>query len=1418
MNNKSKNLLSFTHPVFLAMSVFLAAPAVHAEDVEIYYNAENSGNSGQILFLLDTSGSMIWCEEEVRNRWGGAEACADVPNRRVNQMKTAFSNLLDTLSGDLEVGVGRFNQYQRGVGGYVVYPVRRLDDPDFDGVSITRISNGDADGWQENNGTLHLSGDSMDLPNGGTTNGTSGFVFEGVDVPRHAPVSEAYLVVEADSRGSDDLTMDVQYELSPSPGAFDGQDIDSRVWSSPVTVAVIDDWNNGDQGRVDITPVIRQALARTGWCGGNNLALRFSSTSPSDTRSREIGTSENNDDPELHIHWDARAALTVTSDPTTDPAGYQSELACGKGQRQGIDSGTDDGQEDLSSGEVDLAGEVLEIDPGSTAVGLRFPVIPFDARSGQARPDVIKSATLHVRGHSQETCGRGGCWGGVNSGSTTFVIKAMGGSSDSFDGDVDADLSGRSLLGGEVRYTTSAADDDFARWHEVDVTSVARAALSDADWSANSHLGLYITGEGTAVEIHGRESGGANAAYLTLEVASAELANYVPRVRDRLKEVVNDFDAAGGTPLMESYSEMARYMMGLASNYGNASTDEATGFTDQTRNQYDTPVDGLNQCETASVVMMTDGEPSVDTGYGKVNEITGVNRCHNNESGEVEKSFACQTHLAGWLYDSTRNSQEIPVRTHMVGFYLDDTTINRMETVTNAGNGITASANNVESLQEAFSRIVNAVTVDNSNMAAPGVSVNQLNRFQFLDQLYYGVFKPSNSSPWLGNLKRYRLKKGNPAADDPADRQSVILDEDGSPAVDPNNGFFRDTAQSYWSEDADGPDVTMGGARGELVPEDRKLFVLTSNPGTDSGQTDTAPGALTEIPEFSSWDDADVSPEDLGLVAGATEEERRAVFDFLRNSWADPLHSEPRLVNYGLVSGATAEEAFGDPSKQKNVVFVSTNDGMLHAVDTLYGSEYFAFMPAETLSGAAARQGMPSIGQNPITRSTYGLDSSWTPWRIDEDNDFQADEVYLFGGMRRGGRNYYALDVSDLSAPKLMWSIQGGQGDYDNLGQTWSEPTRAWVRIGGDRVPVLIFGGGYSPADHDSADHVSGGDSVGNSIYIANAYTGDLIAEISDSGADVNNTDMDWSIPSSISVVDRDLDGNVDFLYAADLGGQIFRVDLDRSASSASDLVERAVTVASLGTSDAGNSDIGDHRRFYASPVVALNEDGGYRVVVGSGYRSHPLDEQTQDRFYAFDDPGIDDVLNGGGYSTTKVISPSDLLDVTTNLDPDPSELSGKDGWYVDLEAGEKVLASASVVDGRVFFTSYLPATESDNCSTVAGTARLYVVDLVEGSPAGDFDNDGTVSDERHSETRVPGLPPQPHVIVYQPDGPGPGGGPGGSGGGGDPCEAQISVLVGTRVMEVGNASLCGFHKTRWYEVPDKTAIDQIMTDHNAVE
>lgn len=1374
--------------ILLGLAVLFSAPSVHAEDIEVYYSNPDSGGQANVLMLMDTSGSM---DNYVCVEWDppGSNNCVDT-NRRMDELKRALKETIDAMSGNVSMGLARYNYND---GGRILYPVKPLDDFAFDGSTETYV-NDDAGDAFEQNGNFQAHYIDFRFPNaydetGGNNGGHVGFWFEEVEVPRHADVSSATVRILAASDSNDTIKYRAFYEDNFDSVDFDdNQDVDGRIPGSQTgwTGEISGNWNAWNYYEIDVTDLVQDAVSQDAWCGGKNLTIIFT----------HEGT-EANDRMIFSMDRTGSAAprLTVEWDPTEDPsgvtnkntAGYESTLACQGNIRYSLGGTNDDAFEDDSQNRVYINTNNMEIG-ADNYVGLRFPGIPFDLRH-PATPDVLNEVKLHFIGDGDEE-------------GMEVRVRALLGDQPPFENE-NGNIIDRPR-GSEL--ATYDIVDRFDYDQTMDVTNVVREALEHNDWVRGGTLGLWVHAENFAI-MDALDTGTAYGAWLEFSVSSPEMRAFVPRVRDELKQAVDELEASGNTPTMESLSEAARYMLGRNEEYayedvGSSYYDDKDVWEGGSTHEYKSPIDTTG-CGSNAIVSLTDGEPTQDYDYDAVTDLTGKSSCRAGDWGD-QASYNCQVQLAEWLYDGTSNGAGTPITVHTVAFNEDEDINTGMARISAAGNGQHKFASNAESLAQSFQEIINQVTVENASMAAPGVAVNQLNRFQFLNQLYYAVFKPSVNTRWLGNLKRYKL---DVSGDEP-----VIRDEAGLAAVDPNDGFFKDTASSWWDDAQDGQDVAQGGAANELVPANRKLFVMTSEPGTENGETATSPVSTTSPTLFDEWDD--IAGTALGLPSGASDTQRQLLFGYLKQAWGDPLHSEPRLVNYGFTGDI--EDAFDDPSKQDNTIFVSTNDGMLHAIDTSDGSEYFAFMPASTLVDTKERFDNPKVNENPLSRSTYGLDSSWTAWRV-ADTDGQAKNVYLFGGMRRGGSHYYGLDVSDRSSPKVMWSIQGGSGDFANLGQTWSEPTLAAVRIDGDRVPVLVFGGGYSAADHDTENDVSGGDSVGNSIYIVNAFTGDLIWEGSDSGADTNNGDMDYSIPSSIAVVDYDLDGAVDFLYAADLGGQIFRVDIDNDNGGTGGLVTRIETVAKLGITD--GSGIGDHRRFYASPVVVAGKRDGQttvQVVIGSGYRAHPLDKLTNDRLFVVDDAGALQALSGGSYTSPGVVTDDDLVDVTSDTTPDQDDLDDSSGWYMDLvENGEKVLAPAAVLQGKIYFTSYVPeVTNTTNaCSNVLGSARLYIVDLNTGAPAGDFNNDGSVdgtgTSDRYLDQNLRGLPPQPQVLV----GVAGGGGGGGGGGSSDPCENQdgkITVLTGTAVTSGGTLRGCGLQKTRWYETNEDDANDRI--------
>lgn len=1426
--------------LFAASAVWMSALPVHADDTEIYFVEAQGGGKANIMFLLDTSGSMAYCGT------GTNTSCTGT--KRIQELKNSFSNLIDSLSGDIAIGLARFEGGDNK-GGYVIYPVRGLDEPTKFGTAEAATLNTSDDAVQTSvsTATLNTSSNTLAFPGGGVTGGRTGFLFRGLDVPRYAKVASAQLGLRSHSSQSATLEFWGNYEVGanlPSVSADDHlfkrnwDDMsDEGEWKNPIPMKVDTNWGNNRVESIDVTELVQKAVDDGGWCGGLDMMLGFEGVTVGsrNIRTHDYGTGTN---PRLIIQWIPQA-LSLPSDPSAlTPEEYEQTLACMAPRAAQIATKADDAYQDGSkvassvddwvnmSGSSNDVKNALPISRGARAA-FRFDGIDADLRNTLTYPDVVRKATLYFtgvnarNGNSNKTA--------INDNSTvTLTVSGVDGNAAPITtGNSNNNISSRSFLATTVDYTTSANRDSagFLREHAVDVTDLVREMMGSADWVRKGALMFTVQAASESsryFELHARERGAASAARLVLEVSRSSLVGLVPMVRDELKAAVNALPSSGGTPLGESYTEVTRYMQGLATDYGSSLSVAAS----KSGGKYLTPMANPDQeCASGHIVVMTDGQPSRDNETAsKTASVMGVNtsalssdcRAKVTESGtgtsaETKRTMACMADLAKWNLDGTKNTIKRQVNTHMVLFYLDNATLTEAQKVTVAGEGKAIAAGNEAQLQQAFTDIVNSVTMSNASLAAPGVAVNQLNRIQHLDQLYYAVFKPSSNIRWDGNLKRYRL---GGTLDEP-----TIKDVTGADAVNPNTGFFKQGAKSWWSSVADGDDVNKGGARSKVVDEGsptRNLFVslASGSRGTNPTANSATTTDLTKVTSATT-----VPAASLGLPDDAITAVRTDRYNFLMTSWGDPLHSVPRLVNYGYTG--TPEEAAQDPDKQRNVLFVSTNSGGLHAVDAKTGAEYFTFMPDDELAKTEQRY-LNATYDPTATRPGYGLDGSWTFWRrVKPANAGEVEFVYAYGGKRRGGRSYYALDVTSLTAPKMIWQInKEATGPFAKLGQTWSEPALAQVKVGNTAVPVLVFGGGYSPANHDGTA-VSAADVEGNAVYMVNAYTGAVVwwaapgATSSNGSAATDVADMKWAIPGGVTPIDIDADGFIDHIYFADLGGQVFRADINNGASINS-LVRRVEKVASLGA--AGSGTLLNHRRFFNSPTVALGRRNGsnvIQVVVGSGHRPKPLSESTQDRLFVLDDVGVLDAASANydeNYGDKYPITESSLVDVTDDLSPEASDFAGKLGWYINLDRsiGEKSLSRAAVVQGEVLFTTFNNEAppNRDKCNSVAGSARFYRVSLSDGSPApnSDFNASG-----RYTELNVPGIPPEPQVLLGALADDANGGGEDGDedeecppGEECDPCEGKadstLTGIIGTGVVSLGALAGCGFRKVRWYE------------------
>ena len=135
-------------------------------------------------------------------------------------------------------------------------------------------------------------------------------------------------------------------------------------------------------------------------------------------------------------------------------------------------------------------------------------------------------------------------------------------------------------------------------------------------------------------------------------------------------------------------------------------------------------------------------------------------------------------------------------------------------------------------------------------------------------------------------------------------------------------------------------------------------------------------------------------------------------------------------------------------------------------------------------------------------------------------------------------------------------------------------------------------------------------------------------------------------------------------------------------------------------------------------------------MSLASGYRSHPLDDETQDALFVLSDR---EPFGGPAKPAATLV---DFTNVSTGAQPDTT----KRGWYMQLNKaeGEKSLSSPAVFNYEVLFTTYSPSSASDDerdpCSVSYGKSYLHRVDLLTGQG------------ERYALLQ-PGLPPGVTVL-----------------------------------------------------------------------
>jgi type IV pilus assembly protein PilY1 len=391
------------------------------------------------------------------------------------------------------------------------------------------------------------------------------------------------------------------------------------------------------------------------------------------------------------------------------------------------------------------------------------------------------------------------------------------------------------------------------------------------------------------------------------------------------------------------------------------------------------------------------------------------------------------------------------------------------------------------------------------------------------------------------------------------------------------------------------------------------------------------------------------------------------------------------------------------------MVYVGANDGMMHAFDgsltsSSKGTERFAYIPSFAYGDSSntsdryyGTYGLASLG-NPSFAHHYFVNATPKQFDVDLANSGGATSsktnwrTLLIGGMGKGGKGYYAIDVTDPStwssetavAGKVMWEFTDSR-----MGNTFGD---AHVVKTAKYGWVVILPSGYNNSDGKGY------------IFIVNPSTGALLEAVA-TGSGSTSAPIDLAhIRAFINDYD---DYTADSVYAGDLQGNVWRFDLTGSGAYAA-----PTAIAKLTNSS------GDLLPATTPPLLGVDPTTKKRYVMvatGQQLSDSDVNSKTLQAFYAI----VDGTGDTGGFYTDKTlpsafkfpISRSDLTGVTafkSDLGKDASAM----GWYYDLSSGstgiaERVNVEGDVALGMVGFSANLP--NGDAC-TPEGSSRTFAV------------------------------------------------------------------------------------------------------------
>ena len=703
----------------------------------------------------------------------------------------------------------------------------------------------------------------------------------------------------------------------------------------------------------------------------------------------------------------------------------------------------------------------------------------------------------------------------------------------------------------------------------------------------------------------------------------------------------------------------------------------------------DSPIQYI--CQRNFVMLVTDGAPTGDTGGNLYSALARTNT-YNPVPATWTFGQASQDAIDSVtaLRTTKHKGDDYDIQTYVIG--LGDTVQNPSAVATlnaMAAAGGTTSAY-LATNEAALLAALDVVSQDiiSRDGAAAAVTVSNSNIVAGDNASYQSSY---NSGSWTGDLESF-----------PVNLSTGIVD-----LTMPN-----------WASSA----------RTQLDSVSANSRFIASYSGSQGIQfrpsSDIAPTKLTALQELVFNSPALPSPPgplDSATVIAYLRGDRSGEGSLYRTRahlLGDLVDAEPLLVrkpaqNYADAcyssAGVGCIQSFkAAQNGRARVLFQGSNDGMLHAFSATTGAELWAYIPKlvwpnfNVLTRKTGFTHLYRVDGTPITgdadfTATLGAPAGNPAWR-----------TLVVGGLGKGGRGYYALDVTNPvatseadAASKVLWefpNVSTSAAVAANQGYSFGRPILTKTPGAGW---VVLIASGYN---NDAV--TTGGDGQGH-LFVLNARTGALIRDIS-TGA---GTPIAPSGLAKISAYSANaiINNTTDFVYGGDVLGNVWRFDLTNLNPASWSVAKLAALVDGSGNPQAVTSEP-------QLSEITRNSISHRFVYVGTGIYLGDSDvpsTQTQSMYSLIDDLSAAPLITPLR-SNLQQQTLSDVGGGKRQLSTIALNYATKRGWYVDLNlsAGERVNTDPQLASGALLFTTNIPS--ADKC-VPGGSSYFYVVDYETG-------------------------------------------------------------------------------------------------------